>query len=89
MLNIAKYRVLQGIANLIQKPPSAAIKDCTTIGEAEIWSTYFDPMLSVLITDPENLYSSDGPTPHHPKVVVTIDQTLSLATLYSLDLTFH
>jgi hypothetical protein len=49
----SQNRVLQGIANLIQKLPSAAIKDSTTIGEAELWSTYFDPMLSVLITDPE------------------------------------
>lgn len=49
----SQNRVLQGIANLIQKLPTAAIKDSTTIGEAELWSTYFDPILSVLVADPE------------------------------------
>jgi hypothetical protein len=49
----SQNRVLQGIANLIQKLPAAAIKDSTTIGEAELWSTYFDPILSVLVADPE------------------------------------
>ncbi|CAO3620111.1 unnamed protein product [Mucor hiemalis] len=46
-------RVLQGIANLIQKIPTAAIKDSSVIGEAELWSTFFDPILSVLVADPE------------------------------------
>ncbi|KAG0747806.1 hypothetical protein G6F16_011521 [Rhizopus arrhizus] len=52
-IKYSQNRVLQGIANLIQKLPTAAIKDSTIIGEAELWSTYFDPILSVLVADPE------------------------------------
>ncbi|KAG0936198.1 hypothetical protein G6F57_012446 [Rhizopus arrhizus] len=52
-IKYSQNRVLQGIANLIQKLPTAAIKDSATIGESELWSTYFDPILSVLVADPE------------------------------------
>jgi hypothetical protein len=31
------------------------VNDLTTLSESELWSTYFDPMLSVLISYPDKL----------------------------------
>lgn len=39
----------------VQKLPKAALKDNTTISESELWSTYFDPVLSCLVSDPDKL----------------------------------
>lgn len=46
---------LQGISKLIRKPSTGAIKDSTTIGEAELWSIFFDPLLSVLVAHLEKV----------------------------------
>ncbi|KAG0165295.1 hypothetical protein DFQ29_001671, partial [Apophysomyces sp. BC1021] len=37
----------------IQKLPNAPLKDYKGISESELWSTYFDPILSCLVSDPE------------------------------------
>jgi hypothetical protein len=39
----------------IQKLPNTPLKDNNDISESELWSTYFDPLLSCLICDPERL----------------------------------
>ncbi|KAI8076315.1 uncharacterized protein BX664DRAFT_362846 [Halteromyces radiatus] len=39
----------------IQKLPDAPLNDYKSISESELWSTYFDPILSCLVSDPERL----------------------------------
>ncbi|KAG0162223.1 hypothetical protein DFQ28_001685, partial [Apophysomyces sp. BC1034] len=48
-------RLVRGISNLIQKLPKTPLKDNNDISESELWSTYFDPLLSCLICDPDRL----------------------------------
>ncbi|KAI8335877.1 hypothetical protein BC941DRAFT_354975 [Chlamydoabsidia padenii] len=54
-LNYGEKRIIMGINNLIQKLPITPLNDYTDMSESELWSTYFDPMLSVLISDPDKL----------------------------------
>ncbi|KAF7724286.1 hypothetical protein EC973_001187 [Apophysomyces ossiformis] len=54
-LSYGEKRIIMGINNLIQKLPITPLNDLTTMSESKLWSTYFDPMLSVLISDPEKL----------------------------------
>lgn len=46
-------RVIKGINNALQKLPSHVIKETTPISENELYNSYFDPILSALIADPE------------------------------------
>lgn len=39
----------------VQKLPTATLKDSTSISESELWSTYFDPVLSCIVSDPDKL----------------------------------
>ncbi|KAG2196284.1 hypothetical protein INT47_012506, partial [Mucor saturninus] len=48
-------RLIRGLTNLIQKLPKLPLKDNSIISESELWNTYFDPLLSCLISDPEKL----------------------------------
>jgi len=60
------------IASLIRKLPTVAIKDSTTIAEAELWNACFDPILSIcLLLILKSLFSYDGSTPYHLRVIVT------------------
>ena len=52
-LNYEKRRVIIGIAFLILKLPRDPIVDVTDISESELWSIYFDPLLSAIISDNE------------------------------------
>ncbi|KAL0080214.1 hypothetical protein F4703DRAFT_1777642 [Phycomyces blakesleeanus] len=54
-MNYSERRLIHGITNLIQKLPNLPLKDNSSISESELWSTYFDPLLSCLICDPEKL----------------------------------
>ncbi|KAG2211917.1 hypothetical protein INT47_004604 [Mucor saturninus] len=46
-------RMIRGINNALQKFPSNVIKNATSISENELFNTYFDPILSAIISDPE------------------------------------
>ncbi|KAG1182370.1 hypothetical protein G6F36_009237 [Rhizopus arrhizus] len=46
-------RVIRGINNTLQKLPSNVIKDTNSFSENELFNTYFDPILSSIISDPE------------------------------------
>ncbi|CAO3697691.1 unnamed protein product [Rhizopus stolonifer] len=48
-------RLIRGLTNLIQKLPNLPLKDNSTLSESELWNTYFDPLLSYLICNPEKL----------------------------------
>ncbi|ORE02358.1 hypothetical protein BCV72DRAFT_53925 [Rhizopus microsporus var. microsporus] len=52
-LTYEKRRVLIGIALLILKLPRDPIADVTNISESELWSIYFDPLLSAIVSDNE------------------------------------
>lgn len=39
----------------VQKLPTATLKDSTSISESELWSTYFNPVLSCIVSDPDKL----------------------------------
>ncbi|KAI8330666.1 hypothetical protein EDC96DRAFT_528088 [Choanephora cucurbitarum] len=52
-LDYEKRRVIIGIAMLVLKLPKDPIVDITTISESELWSIYFDPFLSAIISDNE------------------------------------
>ncbi|KAI7874007.1 uncharacterized protein EV154DRAFT_527502 [Mucor mucedo] len=52
-LDYEKRRVIIGIAILVIKLPKDPIVDITTISESELWSIYFDPFLSAIISDNE------------------------------------
>ncbi|KAG1469183.1 hypothetical protein G6F56_003400 [Rhizopus delemar] len=54
-MNYNERRLVRGLTNLIQKLPKLPLKDNSTISESELWNTYFDPLLSCLICDPEKL----------------------------------
>ncbi|CEP15594.1 hypothetical protein [Parasitella parasitica] len=54
-MNYGQKRLLYGINNLIQKLPIGPLNDYKQISESELWSTYFDPLLSCLISDPDRL----------------------------------
>ncbi|KAI7900550.1 uncharacterized protein BX663DRAFT_516838 [Cokeromyces recurvatus] len=54
-MNYGQKRLLYGINNLIQKLPTRPLNDYKQISESELWSTYFDPLLSCLISDPDRL----------------------------------
>lgn len=46
-------RMIRDINNALQKLPSNVIKNATSISENELFNTYFDPILSSIISDPE------------------------------------
>ncbi|ORE00767.1 hypothetical protein BCV72DRAFT_100067 [Rhizopus microsporus var. microsporus] len=50
----AEANILFGIAALIQKLPVRTMIEGTVQGEAELWSGIFDPILSSILSDPEN-----------------------------------
>ncbi|KAI7887055.1 uncharacterized protein EV154DRAFT_573864 [Mucor mucedo] len=52
-LDYEKRRVIIGIAMLVIKLPKDPIVDITTISESKLWSIYFDPFLSAIISDNE------------------------------------
>ncbi|KAI9332753.1 hypothetical protein BD770DRAFT_449237 [Pilaira anomala] len=54
-MNYNERRLVRGLTNLIQKLPKLPLKDNSIISESELWNTYFDPLLSCLICDPEKL----------------------------------
>ncbi|KAI7903722.1 uncharacterized protein BX663DRAFT_485824 [Cokeromyces recurvatus] len=54
-LNYNQKRLLLGVINLIQKLPCSPLNDYKKMSESELWSTYFDPLLSCLISDPDRL----------------------------------
>lgn len=54
-LNYSQKRLLLGVINLIQKLPCSPLNDYKQVSESELWSTYFDPLLSCLISDPDRL----------------------------------
>lgn len=39
----------------LQKLPATPLKSHDTITENELWSTYYDPVLSCLVSDPDEL----------------------------------
>ncbi|KAG0926267.1 hypothetical protein G6F57_015989 [Rhizopus arrhizus] len=51
-LDYGPRRLLRDIANLIQKLPSTLVNVKNT-SETALWSTYFDPILSTLLSDPD------------------------------------
>ncbi|KAI7861429.1 hypothetical protein BDF14DRAFT_1711995, partial [Spinellus fusiger] len=46
-------RTIKAINNLLKKVPTNAIKDIACISESELFTTYVDPILSSLVSDPE------------------------------------
>ncbi|KAI9314157.1 hypothetical protein BX666DRAFT_1970969 [Dichotomocladium elegans] len=48
----AQARILLGISKMVQKLPIQTVPHCPNYGEAEIWNSVFDPMLSTIISDP-------------------------------------
>ncbi|KAG1447203.1 hypothetical protein G6F55_011211 [Rhizopus delemar] len=64
-LDYGPRRLLRGIANLIQKLPSTPVNVKNT-SETALWSTYFDPILSTLLSDPDRnmhlQWSNSAPT---------------------------
>ncbi|KAG0176913.1 hypothetical protein DFQ28_006716 [Apophysomyces sp. BC1034] len=46
-------RIILGINSLIQGLPVTPLNDYKEIGESELWCTYFNPLLSFLISDPD------------------------------------
>ncbi|KAI9312589.1 hypothetical protein BX666DRAFT_2030913 [Dichotomocladium elegans] len=64
-LDYGPRRLLRGIANLIQKLPSTAV-NVRNKSENALWNTYFDPILSTLLSDPDRnmhlQWSDSAPT---------------------------
>ncbi|KAG1046676.1 hypothetical protein G6F43_010850 [Rhizopus delemar] len=64
-LDYGPRRLLRGIANLIQKLPSTPVNVKNT-SETALWSTYFDPILSTLLSGPDRnmhlQWSNSAPT---------------------------
>ncbi|KAI8642928.1 hypothetical protein BD408DRAFT_365863 [Parasitella parasitica] len=54
-INYGQKRLLYGIINLIQKLPTSPLNVYKQISESELWNTYFDPLLSCIISDPDRL----------------------------------
>ncbi|CAO3640917.1 unnamed protein product [Cunninghamella blakesleeana] len=54
-MEYGERRLIRGLINMIQKLPTMPLKDNSDISETELWSTFFDPLLSCLICDPERL----------------------------------
>ncbi|ORX46732.1 hypothetical protein DM01DRAFT_1147056 [Hesseltinella vesiculosa] len=48
-------KIVQSVVNLLQKLPTTPSKSHHSITETELWSTYFDPVLSCLLSDPDKL----------------------------------
>ncbi|KAG2220913.1 hypothetical protein INT45_013042 [Circinella minor] len=48
-------RIVRGVVNLPQKLPTVSLKSHDAINETELWSTYYDPVLSCLVSDPDKL----------------------------------
>ncbi|KAG0190283.1 hypothetical protein DFQ28_002265, partial [Apophysomyces sp. BC1034] len=48
-----KAAVVRGIANLVVKLPTREIVDLDSLGETELQSTYFDPVLAPLLSNPQ------------------------------------
>ncbi|CAO3595732.1 unnamed protein product [Absidia cylindrospora] len=46
-------RIILGINRLIQCLPVTPLNDCKELSESELWCTYFNPLLSFLISDPD------------------------------------
>ncbi|KAF1801932.1 hypothetical protein FB192DRAFT_1422037 [Mucor lusitanicus] len=51
-LDIRQQSVVWGIAAALKKLPFTAIKDKTTIGDGELLTTYFDPILANILANP-------------------------------------
>ncbi|KAF1806039.1 hypothetical protein V8B55DRAFT_1453278 [Mucor lusitanicus] len=49
----AKAAVVRGIANLVVKLPTREIVDMDSLGETELQSTYIDPVLTPLLSNPQ------------------------------------
>ncbi|KAI7901437.1 uncharacterized protein BX663DRAFT_562340 [Cokeromyces recurvatus] len=45
-------RMIKGVNNALEKLPSNVIKNAASISENELFNTYFDPILSSIISDP-------------------------------------
>ncbi|KAI8077892.1 uncharacterized protein B0P05DRAFT_491808 [Gilbertella persicaria] len=54
-MSYGQNRLLSGIINLIQKLPKKPLSNYKEVSETELWNTYFDPLLSCLISDPDRL----------------------------------
>ncbi|KAG1645846.1 hypothetical protein G6F44_001416 [Rhizopus delemar] len=56
-LNYGQKRLLLGVINLsrIQKLPCSPLNVYKKMSESDLWSSYFDPLLSCLISDPDRL----------------------------------
>ncbi|KAG1516319.1 hypothetical protein G6F53_002255 [Rhizopus delemar] len=74
-----KQRVVTGLAILIQKLPRSSINDAATISETELWSTYFDPILSCVVVVAEQLVllrwldkTINSSIPWRPDAVISI-----------------
>ncbi|CAO3658616.1 unnamed protein product [Rhizopus stolonifer] len=52
-LNSLERSLVRGIMIAMRKLPQMAIKTKNTIGECELFSMYFDPILSALLSDPD------------------------------------
>ncbi|CAO3601323.1 unnamed protein product [Absidia cylindrospora] len=51
-MDYGRRRILFGLNNMIQKLPITPLKDYNDIPENELWNTYYDPLLSCLVSDP-------------------------------------
>ncbi|EIE90692.1 hypothetical protein G6F46_005654 [Rhizopus delemar] len=52
-LDVHHRSVVWGITAALKKLPLTAIKDKTTIGEGELLTTYFDPILASILANPD------------------------------------
>ncbi|KAG2225771.1 hypothetical protein INT45_011439, partial [Circinella minor] len=52
-LDYAKHSVIWGLNLTMKKLPMNSIKIKLSIGECELWNTYFDPILSSILADPD------------------------------------
>ncbi|RCH83992.1 hypothetical protein CU097_001810 [Rhizopus azygosporus] len=48
-------RIVRSVINLLQKLPNTPLNNHDAITETELWSTYYDPVLSCLVSDPDKL----------------------------------
>ncbi|KAG1463931.1 hypothetical protein G6F56_005187 [Rhizopus delemar] len=48
-------RIVRSVINLLQKLPNTPLNNHDAITETELWSTYYDPVLSCLVSDPDKI----------------------------------